>query len=95
MPRPQKPWPLIGFGDSIPEANVVLQKVKDSHLVHNKERIWREIVDSQNAYRKDLEYKGDQASEESAEVVEHLMRKHGKSPIVKIFPKEVSADDVG
>jgi hypothetical protein len=95
MPRPQKPWPLIGFGDSIPDASVVLEKVKNSHLVHNKERIWKEIVDSQKAYRKNLEYKGDQASEESAEVVEHLMRKHGKSPLVKIFPKGVSADDVG
>lgn len=93
MPRPQPPFPLMGFGDNIPDPEVVLARVQEGHLVRNKERIWREITDSQKKYREELNYRGDQASEESAEVVEHFLRKHGKSPVIKSLSKGVSSND--
>jgi hypothetical protein len=92
MPSPQEPFPLLGF-QSIPEPDDVMVMVKEAHLVRNKEKIWKEIIDSQEKYRAELKYKGDQASEESAEVVEHFLRQNGKSPVVKSLPKGVSASD--
>jgi hypothetical protein len=98
MPRPQDPFPLMGFGNEVPNPDVVLARVQEGHLVRHKERIWSEIVESQKQYRKDLDYLGDQASEESAEVVEHFLRQHGKSPVIKEFitsdvPKGGDASD--
>jgi hypothetical protein len=95
MPSPQPPLPVFGFGARIPDPVEALAKVQEGHLVKHKERIWREITESQEKYRRDLEYQGDQATEETVEVVEHFMRKHGKSPIVKSFSKGVSDNDVG
>ena len=85
MPRPQDPFPVFGFGDRIPDPVEALAKVQEGHLVRHKERIWKEITDSQRDYRKGIRAKGNEASEESAEVVEHFLRKHGKSPVVKEF----------
>jgi hypothetical protein len=93
MPRPKDPWPLYGFGDNIPSPDVALEKVQEAHLVKNKDRIWREVIDSQNAYRRELERQGDETSAETAEDIEFALRKHGKSPIVKSFAKEVSNND--
>lgn len=90
MPSPRPPFPVFGFGDRIPEPDEALSRIKEGHLVEHKERIWREVVDSQNKHKADLEYAADQAGEESAERTEHLMRKHGKSPIIKVLPKGVS-----
>ena len=83
MPRPKDPWPLFGFGDEIPEPAVAVEKVQEAHLVKNKERIWREIIDSQESYRRELDRQGDETSSETAEVIEFAMRKRGESPIVK------------
>ena len=85
MPRPQDPFPVFGFGDRIPDPSEALAKVQEGHLVRHKERIWKEITDSQRDYRKGIRAKGDEAAEESAEVVEHFLRQHGKSPVVKEF----------
>lgn len=93
MPAPKPPMPVFGFGDRIPDPVEAVAKVQEGHLVRHKERIWKEVVDSQEQYRKDLKYKGDQATDESVEVIEHFMRKHGKSPVVKSLPKGVSSDD--
>lgn len=95
MPRPQEPYPVLGFGDRIPEPHEALERLKRADTMRSGDAIYREVVRSQKAYRAELEYIGDQASAESAEAAEHLLRKHGKSPIVKVFMpgKEVSASD--
>jgi hypothetical protein len=100
MPRPEDPFPVFGFGDRIPDPSEALSRIQEGHLVKHKERIWNEIVDSQAKYRSDLAYNGDQAVEESAEVVEFFLRQHGKSPVVKEFitsdvPKGGDASDAG
>ena len=93
MPSPRDPFPVFGFGNRIPKPDEALARIKEGHLVAHKERIWREVVDSQKKYKADLAYKSDQAGEDSAERAEHLMRKHGKSPIIKSLRKGVSDSD--
>ena len=87
MPSPADPMPVFGFGDRIPDSSEALERIKEGHLVRRKEEIWSEIVKSQDAHKAGLEYDASEAGEESAEMVEHLMRKHGKSPIIKSFSK--------
>jgi len=93
MPSPTEPIPVFGFGDRIPDPVEAVAKVQEGHLVKHKERIWKEIIDSQEQYRKDLQYKGDQARDESVEAIEFMMRQEGLSPVVKSLPKGVSNDD--
>ena len=87
MPYPEPPYPVFGFGPELPDKNTVMDRVKSGDLRKNSDRIYREIIKSQEKYRADMEYKADQASGESTEVVEKFMRIHGKSPIVKSLPK--------
>ena len=95
MPRPERPYPVFGFGQDIPDASVVLERLKRADTMRNGDAVYREVVRSQEQYRKNLEYNTDQAGEESAEVIEHFMRKEGKSPIIKSFSKGVSDNDAG
>jgi len=93
MPSPQPPYPVFGFGDRIPDPVEAVSKVQEGHLVKHKERIWKEITDSQQEYRKSLSDPVDEARDESVEAIEFMMRKEGLSPIVKSLPKGVSNDD--
>jgi len=93
MPRPSSPYPVLGFGREIPDTAVVMQRLQEADTLRTGNQIYNEVIRSQKDYRKNLEYNADQASAESAEVVEHFLRKHGKSPIVKILPKGVSNND--
>lgn len=90
MPRPEPPYPVIGFGKEIPEPDVVVERIKRGDTMRTGNTIYNDIVKSQEKFRKMQEYASDQAGEESAEVIEHFMRKEGKSPIIKILPKGVS-----
>lgn len=92
MPRPEKPYPVCGFGREIPEVDDVMVRIRRADTMRNGEAIYRDVVKSQEQHREALKYKGDQATDESVEVVEHFMRKHGKSPIIKVLPKGVSND---
>ena len=83
MPAPQDPFPVIGFQKSIPEPNDALDRLKAADTMRHGDRLYKEMVASQKKYRDDLEYKSDQAAQDSAERVEHLMRQHGKSPVIK------------
>ena len=93
MPSPQEPMPVFGFGDRIPDPVEAVAKVQEGHLVKHKERIWKEIIDSQEKYRADLTYNSDQARDESVEAIEFMMRQEGLSPVVKSLPKGVSNND--
>lgn len=90
MPRPMNPYPVIGFGQVVPPLDVVMERIEQADTMRVGNKIYDEIVRSQKEYKNNLEYNASQASEESAEVVEHFLRKHGKSPIVKSFSKGVN-----
>lgn len=96
MPRPEKPYPVIGFGPGLPPLDEVMRMVYRSDTKRHGWQIYDEIMASQEAYKKQFRDKADDAAEESAEVVEHFLRQHGKSPIVKVFmndSKEVVTSD--
>lgn len=83
MPAPEPAYPVIGFGYNVPPVEVVMKRVMDADTLRAGNQIYDDMIKSQNDYRARLEYEASQASEEAAEPVEWLMRKHGKSPIIK------------
>lgn len=85
MPRPEPAYPVIGFGAELPSLDEVMRRVHRSDTKRHGWQIYDEIVKSQEDYKKKFRDAADDATEESAEVVEHFMRKHGKSPVVKVF----------
>jgi hypothetical protein len=93
MPHGEDPVPLLGFGDEIPTAEVALERLIKSDTMRFGKEIYDDLVKSQEKYRAKLEYDASQASDEAVEPVEWLMRKHGKSPIIKSFSKGVSSND--
>jgi len=98
MPRPERPYPVLGFGDAVPSVDAAMLRLKQADTMRTGNQIYDEIVKSQEDYRKALTYNTDQAGEESAEVLEHFLRRHGKSPVIKEFiskdiPKEVVKSD--
>ena len=93
MPDNRPPFPVFGFGDNIPEVSVVMDRVRAADTLRAGNTIYNDVVRSQEEYRNKFDYAASQASEESVEVIEHFLRGHGKSPVVKSLPKGVSNDD--
>jgi len=85
MPRPRDPFPVMGFGREVPAVDEVMMRLREGDTLRNGNRIYDEVIRSQEEYRKNARRVGDEAAEESAEVVEHFMRRHGKSPVIKEF----------
>lgn len=98
MPHPEPPFPVFGCGKDIPDLDDIMMRVQQGDMMRNGDLIYKDMIRSQEKYRANLKYQGDQAGEESAEVVEHFLRQHGKSPVIKEFigndiPKEVVVSD--
>jgi hypothetical protein len=93
MPRPEEPYPVIGFGQEVPEVHEVLRRLHNADTMRHGWEIFDEIQKSQDDFKKKFAYNADQASEESAEVIEHFLRRHGKSPVIKSLAKGVSDND--
>ena len=85
MPRPREPFPVLGFGREVPTVDHVMSRLREGDTMRNGNKVYDEIIRSQEEYRKNNALIGDEAAEESAEVVEHFMRQHGKSPVIKEF----------
>jgi hypothetical protein len=83
MPAPESAYPVLGFGHNVPPVDHVMQRLVAADTMRAGNKIYDDIVKSQNDYRAKLDYAASQAGEEAAEPVEWLMRKHGKSPIIK------------
>lgn len=98
LPRPRDPYPVIGFGHELPHVSKVLENLTRGDTLRNGNAIYDEIVKSQQDYKKTVQRQGDEAAGETSEVVEHFMRRHGKSPVIKEFighdiPKGGDASD--
>jgi hypothetical protein len=85
MPSPAVPYPILGFGNTIPEPSEALDRLVKSDTMRHGDTIYKDVMRSQKKFKDDLEYNSNQASEDSVERIEHLMRKKGDSPIVKVF----------
>lgn len=93
MPGDAPPYPVLGFQDSIPEPNEALDRLKAADTMRHGDKIYKDMIASQEKYRADLKYNADQAIADSAERTEHMMRQRGVSPVIKSLPKGVSNDD--
>jgi len=93
MPTPRDPYPVIGFQNRIPEPDEALDRLKAADTMRHGDAVYREVLRSQEEYRKSGLKKVDEASADSAERIEFMLRKHGKSPIIKSTSKGVNAND--
>jgi hypothetical protein len=85
VPRPDPPVPVLGFGTEIPEPEEALKRLYKADTARHGMKIYDEIVKSQEEYKERYRKASDEASEETSEVLEHFLRKRGKSPVVKVF----------
>jgi len=91
MPHPEPVLPILGFGREVPHPDAACKKLWESDTMIHGDKILNDILKSQEEYKAALRYNSDQASADSAERVEHLMRMNGDSPVIKSFSKrEVS-----
>ena len=88
MPRPEPDLPILGFGREVPHPDAACKKLWESDTMIHGDKILNDILKSQEEYKAALRYNSDQASADSAERVEHLMRKNGDSPVIKSFSKK-------
>jgi hypothetical protein len=84
LPGDRPPYPVMGF-QHIPESHEVIARLSEGDTRKHSERIYREIVESEKKRRAELEYVSDQAAADAAERTEHMMRKRGASPVIKVF----------
>jgi hypothetical protein len=87
MPHGEPAFPIMGFGDTIPSVDNVLERLRKGDTLRNGDKIYNSILKSQMDYRKRFSSVADEARDESAEVIEHFLRQHDKSPVVKEFIK--------
>lgn len=88
MPGAEPPYPVVGFGRDVPQLDDVMYRIRKADTMKHGEAIYRDLVKSQMDYRANLDKAAAEASAEAAEPVEFLLRKDGKSPIVKVFYNE-------
>jgi len=93
MPRPNDPYPILGFQDRVPDPVEAIDRLKAADTMRHGDRIYKDVVKSQEQYRAGLKNNADEAIGDSAERVEHMMRQRGASPIIKSFSKGVSNND--
>jgi hypothetical protein len=85
MPSPTVPYPVLGFGDTIPEPSEALARLRASDTMIHGDKIYNEVLKSQKTFKEGFEYRSNEAGEDSAERIEYMMRKRGDSPIIKVF----------
>jgi hypothetical protein len=88
MPYPEPDLPILGFGREIPHPDLACKKLWESDTMIHGDKILKDILKSQEDFKNAKRYAADQASADSAERIEHLMRMKGDSPIIKSFSKK-------
>jgi len=88
MPYPEPDLPILGFGRKIPHPDLACKKLWESDTMIHGDKILKDILKSQEDFKNAKRYAADQASADSAERIEHLMRMKGDSPVIKSFSKK-------
>ena len=88
MPYPEPDLPILGFGREVPHPDLACKKLWESDTMIHGDKILKDILKSQEDFKNAKRYAADQATEDSAERIEHLMRKNGDSPVIKSFSKK-------
>jgi hypothetical protein len=88
MPYPEPDLPILGFGREIPHPDLACKKLWESDTMIHGDKILKDILKSQEDFKNAKRYAADQATEDSAERIEHVMRMKGDSPVIKSFSKK-------
>jgi hypothetical protein len=88
MPRPEPDLPILGFGREVPHPDAACKKLWESDTIIHGDKILKDIHKSQEDFKNAKRYAADQATEDSAERIEHVMRMKGDSPVIKSFSKK-------
>jgi hypothetical protein len=93
MPRPEPDLPILGFGREVPHPDAACKKLWESDTMIHGDKILNDILKSQEDFKNAKRYAADQASADSAERIEYLMRTNGDSPVIKSTRKVVKKND--
>ena len=88
MPYPEPDLPILGFGREVPHPDLACKKLWESDTMIHGDKILKDILKSQEDFKNAKRYAADQASADSAERIEHVMRMKGDSPVIKSFSKK-------
>jgi hypothetical protein len=88
MPYPEPDLPILGFGREIPHPDLACKRLWESDTMIHGDKILNDILKSQEDFKNAKRYAADQATEDSAERIEHVMRMKGNSPVIKSFSKK-------
>lgn len=88
MPYPEPDLPILGFGREVPHPDLACKKLWESDTMIHGDKILKDILKSQEDFKNAKRYAADQATEDSAERIEHVMRMKGDSPVIKSFSKK-------
>lgn len=83
MPHGQEPIPVLGFGTEVPHPEDAVKRVYAADTVRHGEAILDRINRDNEAIREEARYRASEASGDTAERIEKLMRAHGESPVIK------------
>lgn len=93
MPPGVDPVPVLGFGVDIPDPEFAVKRLWECDTRVHGDRLFDEMIKSQERYKNEKRYAASQASGDSAERIEHLLRQYGKSPVIKSTRKKGVSDD--
>ena len=86
MPSGEPPYPVVGWPEGyLPDVNTVMERIKEGDTLRNGDRMYNEMLKSQQDHKLRLEAQSSEASEVAAEMAEFAMRKQGLSPVIKVF----------
>ena len=88
MPYPEEPVAILGVGSTVPHSDYIIQRLRETDVRIHGDKLFDMIIKEQNKVKEEKRYLADQASSDSAERIEKMLRKHGKSPVVKVFPND-------
>lgn len=80
-----RPFPVFNFGHELPSADHVKQRLAQCDVRRNSRRIVDSIIRKQRIAEQEARLRVNEASGESAEVIEWAMRQQGATPHKKVF----------
>jgi len=88
MPYPEEPVAVLGVGKNIPHPDYICKRLRETDVRIHGDKLFDLIIKEQAKEKREKEYLAEQASSDTAERLEKMLRKHGKSPVVKVFPND-------
>jgi hypothetical protein len=93
--RGERPIPVLGFQDEIPEPDEMIRRVEAADTRKHGDKILIEMEEHNNRLRAEVREKADEAEWQLAEGMESFLHAQGKTPYTRIFSKAVESRRTG